>query len=308
MGRLTGRIPVGRRILMGFEDEVEFSSGEAVSITDMVLGFFDGEESSESSCSDDGVRRGGDGDDEDGQSGESDNVEERKAFWEAQHQLLHATLTRSSSLESRIRNATKVALKESQLTTTGTICICPRSVAGGCRHCLLRYVSDHLRNAGYDAAVCKSKWKSSQHIPSGEHMYVDVLDKTSSKKGEVMRVVIELNFRAEFEMARANDEYNRLNNRLPEVFIGKAERLRTLIKIMCSAAKKCMKENKMHMGPWRKQKYMEAKWFGTCQRTMFAPILPKGFPNQSSKPRTSMLTFDLVEKLPTLHCKVVEVL
>lgn len=29
-------------------------------------------------------------------------------------------------------------------------------------------VSGHLRNAGYDSAVCKTKWKSSQHIPSGK--------------------------------------------------------------------------------------------------------------------------------------------
>nr|DAD20963.1 TPA_asm: hypothetical protein HUJ06_022426 [Nelumbo nucifera] len=214
-----------------------------------------------------------------------------------------ATLSRTSSLESKIRQATKEALRESQLK--GNICVCRRPVTGGCRSCLQREVSDHLRKAGYDCAICKSKWRSSPDIPSGEHTYLDVLEK-SPKKGEV-RVVIELNFRAEFEVARAKDEYNRLINRLPEVFVGKAERLRTLIKILCSAAKECLKENKMHMAPWRKHKYMQAKWFGPCERTTPAPLFPVGFSDRPAKPRASMLTFDLLEKLPNLHCTAVEV-
>lgn len=129
---------------------------------------------------------------------------------------------------------------------------------------------------------------------------MEVLDNSNPKKG-VVRVVIELNFRAEFEMARASEEYNQLISRLPEVFIGKSERLGALIKILCSAAKKCMKEKKMHLGPWRKHKYMQAKWLGTCER-----IKPTTMPLASSyrqpKPKASMLTFDLLESLPGLHC------
>lgn len=144
-------------------------------------------------------------------------------------------------------------------------------------------------------------------LSTGEHTYLDVVEKSSSKKGEV-RVVIELNFRAEFEMARASEEYNLLINRLPEVFVGKAERLRTLIKILCSAAKKCMRDNKMHMGPWRKHKYMQAKWFGTCERTTMSDSpFPAVFSDRPPKPRASMLTFDLLEKLPNTHRMVVEV-
>jgi len=119
-------------------------------------------------------------------------------------------------------------------------------------------------------------------IYAGEHTFLEVVGKLSSKKGEV-RVVIELNFRAEFEMAKANQEYNQLISRLPEVFVGKAERLKALIKILCSAAKKCMKEKKMHLGPWRKHKYMQSKWIATCERTTPAP-LPGGFSDRTAKP------------------------
>lgn len=132
-----------------------------------------------------------------------------------------------------------------------------------------------------------------------------MVEKSNSKKEA--RVVIELNFRAEFEMARASDEYNRLISRLPEVFVGKAERLRTLIKILCSAAKTCMKEKKMHLGPWRRHKYMQAKWLGSCERSAPAPPLPVRDTVRTIKPRASMLTFDLLETLPGLHCTAVEV-
>ena len=69
-------------------------------------------------------------------------------------------------------------------------------------------------------------WK----LCAGEHNFLDVID--STKKGEV-RVIVELNFRGEFEMARGSEDYNRLVRRLPEVFVGKVERLSNLIKILC---------------------------------------------------------------------------
>ncbi|KAE8686687.1 Concanavalin A-like lectin protein kinase family protein [Hibiscus syriacus] len=199
--------------------------------------------------------------------GESDGNRER--FWEIQNHLLQATLCRSSSLESRIRNAVEEALKEIGRETT--VCGCGKSLtAEHCRNCLMREVFSRLQNAGFDAAVCHSKWRSSPHIPS-EHSFLDVIE--NSRKRDV-RIVIELNFRAEFEMARASEDYNRLVQRLPEVFVGKVERLNNVIKILCLAAKKCMKEKGMHMGPWRKQRYMQAKWLKSRERNSSTKLLP----------------------------------
>lgn len=132
-----------------------------------------------------------------------------------------------------------------------------------------------------------------------------MIDLSNSKKGEV-RVIIELNFRAEFEMARGCEEYNRLVKNLPEVFIGKIERLLSLIKILCAAAKKCMKDKKMHIGPWRKQKYMQAKWLKTREHVEAAKLTYSSSMDEYSsrpppRPRASMLTVDLLENLPNLH-------
>lgn len=231
--------------------------------------------------------------------------EKNKAFWEEQNQLLQATLCRTSSSETKVRHATKEAVRE--LNISEKPCICWRPVAAkSCRDCLQREICGRLLNLGYNSSICKSKWRSSPGIPSGEHTYLEVMmDKSNAKRGEV-KVVIDLNFRAEFEMARANEEYNQLIRKLPEVFVGKAERLRMLVKIMCSAAKKCMKENKMHLGPWRKHKYMQAKWLGTCDRSKMEP-LPTVYSTRAPKPKASMLTYDLLENIPGLHCTAVEV-
>ncbi|KAE8699130.1 hypothetical protein F3Y22_tig00110592pilonHSYRG00015 [Hibiscus syriacus] len=235
---------------------------------------------------------GDDGDNDDEKENDEGSNENSKSFWESQHQALQQTLFRTNSIELRIRNATKEALKDIQRESTA--CGCGKSsMAEDCRICLMREVSSRLQNAGFNTAICRTKWRSSPDIPSGNHRFLDVIE--NSRKGEV-RVIIELNFRAEFEIARASEDYNRLVQRLPEVFVGKVERLSNVIKILCWAAKKCMKEKKMHMGPWRKQGYMQAKWLKSCERNTTTQSLPVGCSSsQSTKPRASMLTEDLLD-------------
>ncbi|KAL7243745.1 hypothetical protein ACSBR1_016046 [Camellia fascicularis] len=305
MARATSRIPMSRRILM-FDNYGSENSDESVTIlAGTIFGFLDENSEEPVEGSTDSHDFGENEDiNEDEEKENTGNVEVDKTFWETQQQLLHETLCRSSSLESRIRNATKEALKEVQMAEI--FCACRKPATGGCRNCLMRKICCCLQTAGFDSTICKSKWKSSPHIPSGEHTFLDVVDNSSSKKGEV-RVIIELNFRVEFEMARASEEYKKLITRLPEVFVGKVERLHNLIKILCSAAKKCMKDNKMHMGPWRKHKYMQAKWLSTCERTTSTPILSTRHSAHTPRPKASMLTVDLLENLSNLNRPTVQV-
>ncbi|XP_027347876.1 uncharacterized protein LOC113859264 [Abrus precatorius] len=277
-------------------------SSDEVSFDDTVFGFWEDvqvpSENSSNSGNDDEV---------DYEEDESFcTTEKNQAFWEEQDQLLKATLCRSSSRETKVREATKEALRE--MNTSEMVCICRQPVvAKSCRNCLLREICDRLLNLGYNCAICKSKWRSSSEIPSGDHTYLEVTDNSSNTKRGAIKVVIELSFRAEFEMARANEEYNQLIRRLPEVYVGKAERLRVLVKIMCSAAKKCMKEKKMHLAPWRKHKYMQAKWLGTCYSSTVEP-LPITYSTRQPKPKApSMLTCDLLDNISGLHCTAVEV-
>ena len=82
-----------------------------------------------------------------------------------------ATLCRTSSIESKIRQATKEALRE--LKVSGVPCICrPPAVVNGCRICLRREICHRLLNVGYNCGICKSKWRSSSEIPSGNQLRV----------------------------------------------------------------------------------------------------------------------------------------
>lgn len=293
MAASTFGIPVTRR---SSDVASEFSDGGAGFEEDLVFGFFEEDQTSSENSSENSFGSNDLNDVEEDEDEKPCNVEENRAFWEEQERILQGTLYRTSSIETKIRQATKEALRE--VGGAGLQCVCSRPATGNCRNCLRREVCNRLVNAGYNCAICKSKWKGRTDIPSGEHTYLEVLDKSNPKKGDV-KVVIELNFRAEFEMARASDEYNRLISGLPEVFVGKSDRLRSLIKILCWAAKKCMKDKKMHLGPWRKHKYMQAKWLGTCER-MTPAKFPVGLSDRLPKPRASMLTFDLLETLPGL--------
>jgi uncharacterized protein (TIGR01615 family) len=118
-----------------------------------------------------------------------------------------------------------------------------------------------------------------------------------TRSGKAVRVVVEPSFRAEFQMARAGADYRALVAALPEAFVGRADRLRAVVKAMCAAAKQCMKDNGMHLGPWRKHKYMQSKWVGTPQRDAAADkvdAVTAGSlsPEKQPKFRASMLSFD----------------
>ena len=77
--------------------------------------------------------------------------------------------------------------------------------------------------------------------------------------------LIELEFRDQFQIAKAGKAYKKLVSCLPEFYIGKPEYLTAIVRVTCGAAKKSMKEKKMHMGPWRKNGFMQMKWSGFNQ-------------------------------------------
>ncbi|KAI3744964.1 hypothetical protein L1987_58063 [Smallanthus sonchifolius] len=224
--------------------------------------------------------------------------EEARSFWESEEQLLTENMFRTSTIESKIRQATKEIVKEIKAGAVSG-CGCGLMAIDSCRRCFQREVTDRLQQAGYNCGICKAKWMNQTEIPAGEHTYIEVLEISNSKKG-VVRVIIELNFRTEFEMAKGSQEYNHLINRLPEIYVGKTERLESLIKILCLASKRCMKDQNMHIAPWRKLKYMQAKWHGIreSESSLSPDILSVvECSNRSSRPMVSLLTFDLVESL-----------
>lgn len=108
--------------------------------------------------------------------------------------------------------------------------------------------------------LCKSKWERNRKFPSGDYEYIDV-----NYGGN--RYIVETSLMAEFEIARPTNQYTSLLDVFPLVFVGKVEELKRVVRIMCSAIKDSMKTMDMHVPPWRRNSYMQAKWFNTYKRT-----------------------------------------
>ncbi|CAN6337065.1 unnamed protein product [Urochloa humidicola] len=274
----------------------EAAAGNEMSLSNMVLGFYEEAEMARRTTAEAAAAGNGDGSDDEGSSSSTTGGAESRAFWQEQRTLLHEALAKRSSAESRIQADAEEAVRQMRATPGGVCSCASRAVAGGCRGCALRFVAERLSDAGYNSAICRSKWPRTPEIPSGEHSYVDVVVPTRS--GKAVRVVIEPGFRGEFEMARGGAEYRALVAALPEVFVGRSEKLRAVVRVMCDAARQCARDNGLHMAPWRKQRYMEAKWLGTPERVApgaagGAAAVAVGSPEKQPRFRASMLTLDL---------------
>lgn len=77
-------------------------------------------------------------------------------------------------------------------------------------------------------------------------------------KGE--RLLVDIDFRSEFEIARSTGAYKAILQSLPYIFVGKPERIGQIVSIVSEAAKLSLKKKGMHFPPWRKAEYMRAKW------------------------------------------------
>ncbi|PSR86319.1 Protein of unknown function DUF506, plant protein [Actinidia chinensis var. chinensis] len=134
---------------------------------------------------------------------------------------------------------------------------------------LRRNVMTFLRNFGYNAAICKSKWETSGGLTSGCYEFIDVLRSDSA------RYFIDLDFAGEFAIARPTNHYDRMFQTLPRVFVGRSEELKQIVKVMSDAAKRSLKSRGLSLPPWRKNRYMQNKWFGSYRRTANAfPSMP----------------------------------
>lgn len=128
---------------------------------------------------------------------------------------------------------------------------------------LLGNVMAFLRNLGYNAAICKTKWECSGGLTAGNYEFIDVVKSDSGT-----RYFVDIDFAGEFEIARQTSQYRQLLQSLPRVFIGKCEDLKQIVKTTSDAAKRSLKSRGLHLPPWRKTRFMQNKYFGPYRRTV----------------------------------------
>ncbi|KAG6411897.1 hypothetical protein SASPL_124550 [Salvia splendens] len=125
-----------------------------------------------------------------------------------------------------------------------------------------RNVMAYLRNCGYNAAVCKTNWPSSAGLSGGSYEFIDV-DSSAVR----MRYVVDLDFAAEFAIARPTSSYECLLRRLPRIYVGTAEEMRQILRAASSAVRCSLKSGGLILPPWRKHRFMQCKWLGPYRRT-----------------------------------------
>ncbi|AAF70846.1 hypothetical protein AtNW77_Chr1g0062121 [Arabidopsis thaliana] len=126
-----------------------------------------------------------------------------------------------------------------------------------------RHLMAFLRNKGFDAGLCKSSWERFGKNTGGKYEYVDVRCGGDYNN----RYFVETNLAGEFEIARPTKRYLSILSQVPRVFVGTSEELKLLVRIMCHEMRRSMKHVGIHVPPWRRNGYMQAKWFGFYKRT-----------------------------------------
>lgn len=98
---------------------------------------------------------------------------------------------------------------------------------------------------------------------AGEYEYIEVVS-TDNHLSD--RLIVDVDFQAQFEIARPTPQYESALKALPPVFVGSASKLRKILEFMSDAAKISLKQNHMHLPPWRTLDYMSSKWLSPCDR------------------------------------------
>jgi hypothetical protein len=80
------------------------------------------------------------------------------------------------------------------------------------------------------------------------------------------RLIIDVDFRSEFDIARQTSGYKVLLQSLPFIFVGKSDRLSQIVFLISEAAKQSLKKKGMPFPPWRKAEYMRSKWLSSYTR------------------------------------------
>ncbi|KAJ8505779.1 hypothetical protein OPV22_006665 [Ensete ventricosum] len=129
--------------------------------------------------------------------------------------------------------------------------------------CIRQSLVKLLKVSGYDAALCSSRWQGFDKVPGGDHEYIDVV---VSDGGDSERLIIDIDFRSHFEIARAVESYDAILSSLPVVFVGSCSRLKQILQVMADAAKFSLDLNSMPLPPWRSLAYLQAKWCSKYER------------------------------------------
>ncbi|CAL0306654.1 unnamed protein product [Lupinus luteus] len=122
-----------------------------------------------------------------------------------------------------------------------------------------------MKMDGLNASLCQTSWVTSSGCPAGGYEYIQVITE-DEKYANPMRLIVDIDFRSQFELARPTQHYKELTDSLPVIFVGTENKLCKIISLLCSAAKQSLREKGLHVPPWRTTTYMQSKWLSRCHK------------------------------------------
>ncbi|KAI3427479.1 uncharacterized protein J3R85_009528 [Psidium guajava] len=131
---------------------------------------------------------------------------------------------------------------------------------------LKRWLVMRLKMDGFHASLCHTCWDTSFGCPGGDYEYIDVLTKDVAghqnhhQHHQTKRLIVDVDFKSQFEVARPTQSYRELTDALPLIFVGDEVKLNQIISLLCSAAKESLRERGLYLPPWRTTAYMLSKW------------------------------------------------
>lgn len=118
-----------------------------------------------------------------------------------------------------------------------------------------------LKLDGYDASLCHTSWVTTMDCPAGEYEYIGITtNRDMNGDGSKTRLIVDIDFKSQFEVARPTTAYKKLLGSVPSVYVGDIDKLNKVMTPLCSAAKQSFRENGIHMPPWRTITFMQAKY------------------------------------------------
>jgi uncharacterized protein (TIGR01615 family) len=101
---------------------------------------------------------------------------------------------------------------------------------------------------------------------TGDYEYIDTTVQKYENGDDSIRLILDMDFKSQFELARPTAAYKELTDTLPHIFVGTEEKLNKIISLLCSAAKQSFRDRGLHIPPWRTTTYMQCKWLSSCQK------------------------------------------
>lgn len=96
-----------------------------------------------------------------------------------------------------------------------------------------------------------------------KYEFIDVMmasDRDGDDANKLRRVIVDLDFKSQFQLAKQTSGYKDVTEMLPTIFVASEARLKRVVSLVCNEMKKSMKEEGMPRPPWRTKSYMQAKW------------------------------------------------